>query len=92
MKNEFKIDWNPTAKLIEKLIKEKIIEKDLVKSGKLLNSIEVIANNDGSFNVLGEDYFKFLDEKHKISSEVLSSNEFIEFVESELVRQIEKSF
>jgi hypothetical protein len=85
------INWNAIAKYIEKLIKDKIKEKKLVKSGKLLNSIEVKSDGDGGFSVIAEDYFKYLDEEHKISKEVFDSQELADFIENEIAEAIDKS-
>jgi len=89
--SDLSIDWNPISKLLEKLIKQKITSEKLVKSGKLLNSIEVKSDGNGNFSVIAEDYFKFLDSEHKISESVLNSDEFTDFVQEEIARQIQLS-
>lgn len=86
---EFIFNWTPTAKFIQKLIKDKLIEKELVKTGKLLDSIEVISNGEGEFSVIAEDYFKYLDSKYNISNEVFESQELVDFIEKEMARQID---
>lgn len=84
------INYKPVAEKLESLIKKKIKDEGLVKTGKLLNSISVSYKN-GVFQVTAEDYYEHLDEKHKISESVLNSNEFISFFESHLAKQIEKN-
>ena len=83
------IDYTPITKKSEDLIKKRIKQLGLVKTGKLLNSISV--SYDGNvFLVTAEDYFSVLDEKHNISDYVFNSPEFISFVENYMVEQIEK--
>lgn len=85
----FNINWESIAKFIEELIKKKLVEKDLVKSGKLLKSINVISNGEGSFSVEAEDYFKYLDSSHDISKDVFNSQELANFIENEMAKQIQ---
>lgn len=85
------INWTIIAKFIEQLIKEKLKEKKLIATGKLLDSIKVISTGDGGFEMEGEDYFKFLDAEHKISAEVFASTELSDFIEKEFAKAIEKS-
>jgi hypothetical protein len=81
-----KIDYNKIARKIEDLIKEKIEEKGLVKTGRLLKSIKVTPDGKGGFDIKGEDYFTPLDEEYGISDEVFSSNELISFIEKETAK------
>lgn len=83
------MDLEPIANKIEEMIKEKIKEEGLVKTGTLLNSIKVTAKSDGSFSVEAEDYFKYLDEEHGITESVFNSNELIDFIEEYIFEQIE---
>jgi hypothetical protein len=84
------INFKPVEKELERLIKKKIKDEGLVKTGKLLNSISV-SYKSGTFQVTAEDYYEYLDEEYQISESVVNSNEFISFFESHLAKQIEKN-
>lgn len=75
MKSKEPIDTHSINKQIENLIKAKIKEKGLVKTGNLLNSIKVTSTSSG-FNIKAADYFTYLNSEHKITEEVFSSKEF----------------
>lgn len=79
---------NKIAKKAEDMIKARIKELGLVKTGRLLNSISVMVTDDG-FNVIAEDYFTPLDEEYNISDYVFRSNEFAEYAEKIMVEEIE---
>lgn len=83
------INYKPIADKLEELIKKKIKDEKLVETGKLLGSISVKFNN-GSFDVIAEDYYKYLDAKYNISESVIESNEFTSFVEEHMAKEIEK--
>lgn len=68
------------GKKLEHLIKQKITELKLVKTGRMLNSIEVIETED-SFVIKSVDYFPYLDEKYKITESVLNSLEFSNYID-----------
>lgn len=76
------------ASKIEEMLKDRIKELGLVKTGRLLNSIQVIMNDDYSFKVIAEDYFPPLDEEYDISSSVLNSDELASFIEEEIYKQL----
>jgi hypothetical protein len=84
------INFKPVEKELERLIKKKIKDEGLVKTGKLLNSISV-SYKSGTFQVTAEDYYEYLDEEYNISESVVNSNEFISFFESHLAKEIEKN-
>jgi hypothetical protein len=84
------INFKPVEKELERLIKKKIKDEGLVKTGKLLNSISV-SYKSGTFQVTAEDYYEYLDEEYQISESVVNSNEFISFFESHLAKEIEKN-
>ena len=84
------INYKPVEKELERLIKKKIKDEGLVKTGKLLKSISVSYKN-GEFEVTAEDYYAYLDEEYNISEGAIYSNEFISFFESHLAEQIEKN-
>ena len=83
------MNFKPVEKELEKLIKKRITDEGLVKSGKLLKSISV-SYKDGEFSVTAEDYYKYLDEEHNISEGAIYSQEFITFFENFLATEIEK--
>lgn len=66
---------NEIEELILEALREVIIEKGLVDTGKLLNSISVEINNY-NIDIIAEDYFKFLDEKHNITNDLLNSSKY----------------
>lgn len=84
------INWTNIENKIEQMLKDKIKEEGLVKTGRLLNSIKVIADGNGSFKIQAEDYFKYLDDEHNLSSSVFGSSELKNFIEKEMADQIEK--
>lgn len=85
------INYKPIEDKLTELIKKKIREDGLVKSGKLINSIST--KFDGtSFVIMAEDYYKYLDAEYNISQEVIESNEFTSFLEDYLAKEIEKQF
>lgn len=71
------------AQAIENLIKKEIKRKGLIKSGKMLKSIEVkanISNNQFSFSVEAEDYFVEVDENNNILKDMQKTKEFNKIV------------
>lgn len=72
---------------IANLIKSKIKQKGLVKSGKMLNSIKVKSSN-GGFIVEAVDYFQYLDGEYHITDEVFASQAFIDLIIEEAGNQI----
>lgn len=82
------IDYTPITRKIEYMLKEKIRTEGLVKSGKLYDSISV-KYESGVFKIEAEDYFKYLDEEHKISQSVFNSQELADFIAYEISRQME---
>lgn len=77
------------AAKLEELIKKKITEDGLVKSGKMRDSIKVSAGPDG-FKVSAVDYFLYLNKEYNIMGEVIASSEFKQFMQKELSKQIER--
>lgn len=84
------IDYKPIEKKLQSLMKKRIKDLGLVKTGRLLRSVKVTAGKDGDMKIEAEDYFEHLDEEHNISSYVLDSDEFIKFSEDEIAKQIEQ--
>lgn len=82
------INWALACRKLEDLIKKKLRDEGLVETGKLVGSIHAFYA-DGSFIVEGEDYFKYLDDKHGISESIYNSDEFIIFMEDFMIKQIE---
>ena len=85
------IDNNKIAKKIEELIKAKIKEKGLIKTGRLYNSIKVSTYNDVGFKIEAEDYYESLDIEHNISKEVFESAELNDFIQKEFLEAIERN-
>lgn len=85
------IDNNKIAKKIEELIKAKIKEKGLIKTGRLYNSIKVSTSNDVGFKIEAEDYYESLDIEHNISKEVFESAELNDFIQKEFLEAIERN-
>jgi len=87
-----KINREPIAKKIQELIKDKLIEKGLVNTGKLLNSIQVkpSTQNEG-FDIIAEDYYTYLDQEYNISKEVFESAELSNFIADYLAKEFERN-
>lgn len=84
-------DFSKIAKKIEELLKKRIVDEGLVKTGRLLNSIKVTYNNSGEFFVEAEDYFYFLDQKHNLSTPVLESEIIKDMIADAIINSIEKN-
>lgn len=83
------INWDKIAKKIQDMLKQKIETEGLVKTGTLLNSIKVYSNDNGTFRVEGEDYFKYLDDEYNISSSVFNSSELVSYMENVIAEGVE---
>lgn len=69
--------------LIERLIKERITELDLIDTGALYDSIsvEVIGGqNDFNIDISSVDYLEYLDAEYDIIDFVLSKKEVTDFI------------
>ena len=84
------MNWQPVANKIEELIKQSIRDNGLVKTGKLLNSIQVTADDNGTYSIKAEDYFEFLNKEYKIVDTVIESNELNTFIEKYLEAEFNK--
>lgn len=62
------------------LFQNEIKRQGLVKSGKLLNSVRWTYDN-GGFHMVAEDYYEFVDGKHKITENVLAGQAFKQLME-----------
>lgn len=76
------------AKKLEDLIKDRIKELGLVKTGTLLKSINVKVSGD-SLIVEAEDYYDALDDEYNITDYVLESSEFINYIEKTISDELE---
>lgn len=76
------------AKKLEDLIKDRIEELGLVKTGTLLESINVRVSGD-SLIVEAEDYYDALDDEYNITDYVLESSEFINYIEKTISDELE---
>ena len=84
------MNYNKIENKIEQMLKDRIKQLNLVKTGKLLNSISVKSDGKGGFDVTAEDYFTVLDEKNNISNYVFESAELTSFITKEVTKQIEE--
>ena len=76
------------CKQLNILFQNDIKRKGLVKSGRLLKSINWIYDN-GNFRLIAEEYFEYLDSKYNISSDVTNSPAFIKLIEDYYSKTIE---
>lgn len=83
------MDFKNITDKIEDMLKDRIIELGLVKTGKLLKSIRV-TESDGEFTITAEDYFTVLDEEYNISEYVFNSDELTDFIEEDITIQLQK--
>ncbi len=82
--------FDKVADKIEEMLKDRIKELGLVKTGRLLNSISVKATDEGGFTIIAEDYFTVLDEEHNISEYVFNSDELADFIGEQVSEQLQK--
>lgn len=82
------MNWKPVANKIEEMIKESIVDNRLVKTGKLLKSISVSADNKGNYTISAEDYFPYLDLEYKILDKIFKSSELEQFIQKVYVDDI----
>ena len=75
---------------IEAMIKQSIINKGLVKSGRMLNSIKVTESISG-YSVNAVHYFVYLNDEHDIINDVLNSPELKLFIETILKEDLENA-
>lgn len=97
-------DSTPKLKALEaemsSLFKEVIKTKGLVDTGHLLNSIKftLVRTSSGySFQMEALDYYKYIDEKYKITDTALNSGKFkriqeriIDIVSDEILGELDK--
>lgn len=78
-------DLQTISTSIENIIKQTISNKGLVDTGTLLNSIKASITIDTSgemqIKIVGEDYFKYLDDEHNIVNDAFSSQSFAQIEE-----------
>lgn len=84
------IDYKPVCNFLKKAIQNELKAEGLVKTGKLLDSIEVTFDGS-SFLVTAEDYYKYLDEKYNITEDAMEKSGFYSYFEKYLAEQIEKN-
>ena len=85
------MNWKPVANKIEEMIKQSITDNGLVKTGKLLKSIKVTVDDNGTYSIKAEDYFEFLNKEYKIVDTVIESNELNNYIEKFLEAEINKA-
>lgn len=69
------------AKDIENLIKAKIKERNLIKTGRMYNSIKCTMDSSLSLSIKAVDYFQFVNERYNILGEVENTYEYQEIFE-----------
>ena len=72
-------EFNKLAKDLERLYKDELTRQGLVESGKLKDSISVVVVKTPqgyTLQMSSLDYFKYLDEKYKITENVLKSSQY----------------
>ncbi len=85
------MNWKPVANKIEEMIKQSINDLGLVKTGKLLRSIKVTVDDNGTYSIKAEDYFEFLNKEYKIVDTVIESSELNNYIEKYLEVEINKA-
>ncbi len=85
------MNWKPVANKIEEMIKQSITDNGLVKTGKLLRSIKVTVDDNGTYSIKAEDYFEFLNKEYKIVDTVINSSELNNYIEKYLEVEINKA-
>lgn len=73
---------------VKKMVQERIRALGLVKSGNLINSIQVKSTTNGLV-VSGVEYFEFLEKKHGIVKFVFESKAYQDLVIKETLKQID---
>lgn len=85
----FKLDYNPIAKEIQRLLKKLIRDLQLIKTGNMYKSINVIADKKGNFSIEAVDYFVYVDAKYNLVDIVFDMPELADFIENEIAYQID---
>lgn len=85
------MNWKPVANKIEEMIKQSITDLGLVKTGKLLRSIKVTVDDNGTYSIKAEDYFEFLNKEYKIVDTIIESSELNNYIEKYLEVEINKA-
>lgn len=73
---------------IENMIKKSILDKGLVKTGRMLNSISVTENDTG-YSINSVDYFAYVNDEYSIVDDVLNSPELALFIETTIKEEFE---
>ena len=66
----------------------KIKEKGLIKTGKMYHSVQWIEDSTG-LQMKAEDYYLYLDEKYRVSKEILASKEFKDLIATYYAQRLE---
>ena len=77
-----------TTRLVQ-IWQAKIRDKKLVKSGHLINSIKFIEGTNG-LELIGEEYYIFLDSKYNISKEIMATQEFKNLIGEYAIIKLQK--
>lgn len=71
---------------LTRLVKQEIIRQDLIDTGRMLRTIEIVADNgpglDFSINVYAEDYFVYVDGNYKVMDNVVNSKAWEDAIET----------
>lgn len=85
----FKLDYAPIAKEIQRLLKQLIRTLQLIKTGTMYKSINVVADKKGNFDIQAVYYFEYVDAKYHLVDTVFDMPELAEFIENEIAYQID---
>lgn len=79
------MNYNNIAQKIEDMIKEVIMRKGLIDTGRMYDSINVIPTGDDDYHINAVDYFKYVDGNNDITYEVFESKELYDFIQQEYI-------
>lgn len=93
VKIEFTDDLERIARDLEQALKDIIEKEGLIDTGRLINSVRASVT-DNQIKIQTEDYYKYLDEKYKLTSQFENSKAFdvaVKRLEDSIGKDIENS-
>lgn len=93
VKIELTDDLERIARDLEEALKDIIEKEGLIDTGRLINSVRANVT-DNQINIQTEDYYKYLDEKYKLTSQFEKSKAFdvaVKRLEDSIGKDIENS-
>lgn len=91
MPRTYKKSMDRIAKKLTTLLRKRIKQLDLIDTGLMYDSIEVVVDSGTSFSIITTDYFKYVDGNYDIIDYVLNSKEFTDYAAESLTDDIEIS-